>query len=156
MIWDPAPPMVSLLVSSPRPFRQVFCRARPCRLLFFICSHCYRGQKYCSQPCRQASRREQRRTANRRHRRSPEGRQDQKRRQREYRRRIADRARAAAKNNVMDHTPNPPFTSCIIAPPPVTAPLQAPQRPFLSTFGRIVCHFCGRGGRFLNPFDESG
>jgi hypothetical protein len=56
----------------------------------------------------------------------------------------------------MDHTPNPPLTSGIIASPPVAAPIVVQQRPFLSTSGRIVCHFCGRVGRFLNPFIESG
>ncbi|MGH9766416.1 MAG: hypothetical protein ACREAB_03200, partial [Blastocatellia bacterium] len=72
-------------------------------------------------------------------------------RQREYRRRKADLARAAAQKTVMDKTPNPPLTSGIIASPPVRAPIEAPGRPFLSTFGRIVCHFYGRVGRFLNP-----
>jgi hypothetical protein len=56
----------------------------------------------------------------------------------------------------MDQTPNPPLTSGIIASPPVASPLEAQWRPFLSSFGRIVCHFCGRVGRFLNPFIESG
>jgi hypothetical protein len=56
----------------------------------------------------------------------------------------------------MDQTPEMTPTSGIIASPPVAAPLEAHWRPFLSTLGRIVCHFCGRVGRFLNPFAESG
>jgi hypothetical protein len=56
----------------------------------------------------------------------------------------------------MDQTPEMTPSSGIIASPPVTAPLPAHRRPFLSTLGWIVCHFCGRVGRFLNPFLESG
>lgn len=148
--------MVSISYSSELPFRQIFCHASQCRRLFFICSHCYRNHRYCSPDCRELSSIEQRRAARRRHRQSPEGRDDGRDRQRAYRRRKADLARAEAQKTVMDHTPNPPLSSGIIASPPVAAPIKAPWRPFLSTFGRIVCHFCGRVGRFLNPFIESG
>lgn len=99
---------------------------------------------------------EQRRAARRRHRQSPEGRDDARDRQRDYRRRKADLARAEAQKNVMDQTLTPALTSGMIASPPVSAPSEASRRPFLSEFGFIVCHFCGRVGRFLNPFIESG
>jgi hypothetical protein len=56
----------------------------------------------------------------------------------------------------MDHTYNQPLTSAIIAAPPVAAPSEAQRQPFLSASGLIVCHFCGRVGRFLNPFIDSG
>jgi hypothetical protein len=148
--------MVLISSSSELPFRQVFCHASQCRLLFFVCSHCYRGQRYCSLACRLASRVEQLRVANRRHRQSPEGREDQRDRQREYRRRQADRARAWSEKTVMDQTPAMATASGMIASPPVAAPMSAPRQSFLSALGRIVCHFCGRVGRFLNPFDESG
>jgi hypothetical protein len=148
--------MVSISSSSELPFRQVFCHASQCRRLFFICSHCYRNHRYCSPDCRELSSIEQRRAARRRYRQSLEGRADQRDRQRNYRRRKADLARAAAEKNVMDQTPNPSLTSGIIASPPVAAPVKAHRRPFLSALGRIVCHFCGRVGRFLNPFIESG
>jgi len=148
--------MVLVSSSSQLPFRQIFCRALECRHLFFICSSCYRNHRYCSPECRELASIENRRAARRRHRQSPEGRDDQRDRQRKYRRRKADLARAEAQKNVMDNTPNPPLTSGIIASPPVAAPSEAQQRPFLSSFGRIVCHFCGRVGRFLNPFIESG
>lgn len=147
--------MVLISSSSELPFRQIFCHAQECRRLFFICSHCYRNHRYCSPDCRELTSIEQRRAARRRYRQSPEGRDDGRDRQREYRRRKADLARAAAQKTVMDHTPHPPLTSGIITSPPVAAPIVAQQRPFLSTSGRIVCHFCGRVGRFLNPFIES-
>ncbi len=148
--------MVLISHSSEQLFRQVFCHASQCRLLFFICSHCYRGQRYCSPACRSISRFEQLHVARRRYRQSPEGREDQRDRQREYRRRQADLARASSEKTVMDQTQNLPLTSGMITSPPVAAPLKAPRRSFLSELGEIVCHFCGRVGRFLNPFVESG
>lgn len=58
---------------------------------------------------------EQRRAARRRHRQSPEGRDDARDRQRDYRRRKADLARAEAQKNVMDQTLTPALTSGMIA-----------------------------------------
>ena len=81
--------MVLISSSSELPFRQIFCHARECRRLFFICSHCYRNHRYCSPDCRELSSIEQRRAARRRYRQSPEGRDDGRDRQREYRRRTA-------------------------------------------------------------------
>ena len=49
-------------------------------------THCDRGQRYCSVACRPQARLQQRRCANCRHQRSPEGRLDHRDRQREYRR----------------------------------------------------------------------
>ena len=62
-------------------------------MVFYICCHCYRGQRYCSSRCREKSRRQQRREANRRYERSlgPEGREDHRARQREYRQRLKRR-----------------------------------------------------------------
>jgi len=74
-------------------FRQLFCRAAGCREMFFICLSCYRGQTYCSAECRQKTRREQLRQANRRYQRSLEARLDHRDRQREYRRRRFCRVR---------------------------------------------------------------
>jgi len=65
--------------------RQRSCRR--CHALFWICLHCDRGQRYCSAFCRVPARRHQRRCANLRHQRSPEGRADHRDRQREYRHR---------------------------------------------------------------------
>ena len=67
--------------------RPRICLDRECRALFFLCSRCDRGQRYCSLACRQQARLRQRRCANRRHQQSPEGRLDHRDRQREYRRR---------------------------------------------------------------------
>src|SRR5206468_3466725 len=67
--------------------RQRVCRASGCGQVFWTCRHCDRGQHYCSHLCRQQTRRQQHRLANRRHQQSPEGRQDHRDRQRAYRRR---------------------------------------------------------------------
>lgn len=71
--------------------RRRFCCDRECGREFYICRSCDRGQRYCSEECQQRSRREQRRSANRLHQESPEGRLDHRDRQREYRERLKRR-----------------------------------------------------------------
>jgi hypothetical protein len=44
--------------------RQRFCLGSECRAIFFLCSHCDRGQRYCSLACRRQARFRQRRRAN--------------------------------------------------------------------------------------------
>jgi hypothetical protein len=66
-----------------------FVAAEGCQRVFWICSHCDRGQCYCSPGCRTEARRRQCRAANRRHQQSPEGRLDHRDRQRAYRQRHA-------------------------------------------------------------------
>ena len=68
--------------------RQRFCLGQGCQAVFFICTHCDRGHRYCSTECRKQARRQQRRCANRRHQQSPEGRLDHRDRQRAYRCRL--------------------------------------------------------------------
>ena len=70
-------------------FRLRVCRG--CNAVFSICRRCDRGQRYCSPECRVPALREQRRRANHRHQCSPEGRLDHRDRQREYRKRCAQR-----------------------------------------------------------------
>src|SRR5215470_2555487 len=65
--------------------RQRICR---CGTTFYVCRSCDRGQRYCSERCRQKARREQRRQANRRHQQSLEGRLDHRDRQQHYRERL--------------------------------------------------------------------
>ena len=151
------------MAASPQTvFRQRFCRASDCRILFFICSHCDRGQCYCSLVCRQGSRLEQRRVARRRHQDSPEGRLDHRDRQRAYRLRRAASARATTKENVTDHGSQSGTTSvtmptpCNQHPEPIRSGWLRRMWLTASDLGLIVCHFCGRVGRFLNPFHESG
>jgi hypothetical protein len=145
-----------MMSAAPEPvFRQRFCQAPDCRVLFFICSHCDRGQRYCSSECRERSRLEQQRAARRRHQQSPEGRLDHRDRQRSYRMRQAAISRASAAKSVTDHTSHLDQTSATIRQPRSWWPLE-PVRELWRSLGAFVCRFCGRVGRFLNPFAEPG
>lgn len=146
-------------------FRQCFCPAPGCGVMFLICPHCDRGQVYCGVFCRKLARRVKHRVANRRHQQSEEGRLDHIDRQAAYRKRKAlARSQAATTESVTDHT-SAPDPSC--ATLPVTASASAPRpsstispslRPqkwlFYSDPFLVVCRFCGRRGRSINPFHE--
>ena len=79
--------------------RRRICRGVGCGAVFWICRHCDRGHRYCSDGCRQKTARQQGRDANRRHQQSQEGRLDHRDRQRDYRerrrRRVTDHTSAA-------------------------------------------------------------
>ena len=132
--------------TCPAPFRQGVC---PCGIVFFVCSACERGQVYCSLPCREQARRAQCRAANLRHQQSPEGRLDHRDHQRRHRARHAER--------VTDHTYAAASAYATLAPP-ARAALRTPLLPVTRTLSPawpgLVCHFCGRRGRWLNPFYE--
>src|SRR5262245_50761066 len=148
-LWSPS---MGLLASPPkRLFRQRSCKADNCGRLFFICSHCDRGQRYCSEPCRLKSRAEQLRTAQRRYLQSPEGREDQSDRQRAYRLRKAALSRLSASESVIDHAPQPHPTPSMITPRPVLASIKTPRQISHPNYGRVICQFCGRVGRYLFP-----
>ena len=134
-------------------FRQRLCRFPPCGAVFYLCRHCDRGQQYCSPRCREKSRRLQRREANRRHQRTPWGRDDHRDRQREYR----ERQRARVTDQSSLHSAP---SANLIAPrrfEPVEATPEPPWRPSPDTArlaGWVVCQMCGRRGRWVNPFPE--
>lgn len=111
------------------------CLRADCLATFFLCSHCYRGHRYCSGECSARARREQRRRASQRHQRTPEGRLDHRDRQREYRQRCRLRSR------VTDHS------SISITTPALLACGTGLRLPPL-----WQCRICGRVGRFINPF----
>lgn len=155
-------PLEPMTASPQTVLRQRFCKATDCRTLFFICTHCDRGQRYCSLICRRICRLQQRRAAGRRNQQSYEGRLDHRDRQRAYRLRKAASARAATKQNVTDHGSQGETTSATIRPAfnqhlePVRSDWLRRMWRAASGLGLIVCRFCGRVGRFLNPFHESG
>ena len=126
---------------QPLRFYERRCHAPGCGVLFFICRPCYRGQRYCSGPCRQTARREQRRAANRRHQQSAEGRLDHRDRQRAYRQRRACR--------VTDQGSGPEFDSGSIAPPD---PSGRTARRLARR--RVCCIVCGRRGRLIEMFQR--
>jgi hypothetical protein len=129
--------------------RQRVCRGSECQAVFWICQHCDRGQRYCSPACRAQARLQQRRRANCRHQRSPEGRLDHRDRQREYRRRCARRvpqARVTDQGSLSIISPAP--YRCGI---PKAVPVVAAWLGIRAGHG-LRCAICGRRGRFVDPF----
>lgn len=130
--------------------RQLFCRAVGCGAMFFICLSCYRGQTYCSQPCREKSRREQLRQANRRYQQSLEARLDHRDRQRQYRRQRCGR--------VTDQSSLAPYSCRRISQARLRESPSAEKRDELhhptppQHFQRLVCSGCGRWRQFIEVF----
>jgi hypothetical protein len=157
-------------------FRQLFCRAVDCVKMFFICRPCYRGQAYCSDPCRRQMRLQQQREANRRYQADPEVRQDHCNRQREYRNRFREsRVRdpsstidcgwGAIPEPLVKTEPESPQPEEPEEPPKPTSrdddeycdpSLQSEHDPLKPTwrngFSPIVCIICGRVGNFVAAF----
>lgn len=94
-------------------------RCGDCGALFHLCRACYRGQRYCYDGCRRKARRRQERGANKRYRRSPEGRDGANDRKREQRTR--DRERRAA---VTHQGSAPPVASESVPTPPPTPRIE--------------------------------
>ena len=154
------------------PFRQRFCRAQDCGARFFLCRACDRGQCYCSAACRARAQAEQRRCARRRHQRSAAGRLDHRDRQRAYRRRLAERRHLQAQTaplaeppsishsplsdeeNVTDHTSQASTVSGIVRLSAWRWPVSSQS--CLAALDALVCRWCGRAGRWLNPFAHAG
>jgi len=125
--------------------RQKSCRWQECNAIFWLCRRCDHGQQYCSERCRAKARREQRRAANLRHRKTPEGRLDQRDRQRAYRRR-----RAAL--SVMDQGSPKCLKDGSIIGPAFRQPYFAGYEGKSQEPGLPYCMICGRPGQFVNPF----
>ena len=123
--------------------------------MFYLCPHCDRGQRYCSSRCREKSRRLQRREANRRYHQSlgREGRIDHRQRQREYRQRLKARVTdqsSLAASPCVNLTAHPVLPS--LEPPPAVDFSLGVEAEYAAS--GVVCQFCGRRGRWVNPFPE--
>jgi hypothetical protein len=135
-------------------FRQVFCRAVACGATFFICGRCYRGQAYCSAPCRHKTRQQQRREANRRYQQDPGVGLDHRDRQREYRKRVVAR-RVTDQSSTIGSTWGSicePAAKTETESPPTEESCDAPKITWLGRLGLIVCHICGRLGQWIGTF----
>jgi len=132
-------------------FRQRFCRAIGCGVMFFICRPCYRGQTYCGDECRRRSRRQQLRQANQRYQQDPQVRQDQCDRMREYRRRVRQASVIDQSSIIAFGSGNigEPLEKAATESPTVEEPHDLPKRSWRERFGRVVCIICGRMGRFV-------
>ena len=121
-----------------------------CRRQVLICSRCDRGQRYCGARCSNPARRESLRAAGRRYQHSRRGRHCHAERQRRYRRRCREDARAQkvthhgsafapcgaelARHQVAMREANPPMS-----PKPATKRARA-----ASATSTMHCHFCAR------------
>jgi hypothetical protein len=119
--------------------------------MFWICTCCDRGQRYCSAACRSHARRRRHRAANRRHQQSAEGRLDHRDRQRAYRCR-RPRRRVTDQGSQAEISP-PPSESGKAVTMPVLAPLRV--RPRERRGNGLRCMVCGRAGRFVDPFPRT-
>jgi hypothetical protein len=131
--------------------RQRICLSPDCRALFFVCSHCDRGHRYCSASCRSATRGRQRRCANRRHQQSPEGRLDHRDRQRQYRERRT-RARVTDQGSLSIACPASSVCGTVAVAALRFRRTPIPLRPETQAGVRLRCRICGRAGRFIDPF----
>jgi hypothetical protein len=123
------------------PLRQRLCRGQSCGAVFYVCRPCDRGQAYCSSDCRGAARRAQKRAANGRHHRGPEGRADHRDRQREYRRRlVALRVTDQGSGGL----PSLPTLGGAVD--------EAPRRFGAMDVGALCCVVCGRRGVLIDPW----
>ncbi len=146
-LWKPMPD------SSATVFRQRICRAAGCGAEFWICRSCDRGQCYCSQECREQSRRAQCREANSRHQQSPEGRLDHRDRQRAYRKRcvlarVTDQGRQASGRSArMGRIPP------LLPAGPVSTDLKNSLLPSAGWKNCLIyCSVCGQLGYLSIPF----
>lgn len=123
------------------PLRQRLCRGQACGAVFYVCRSCDRGQAYCSSDCRAAARRAQKRAANGRHQRSPEGKADHRDRQREYRGRlIALRVTDQGSGGGSD------------LPTLGGNADEEPKRIAAMHVDALCCVVCGRSGVFIDPW----
>lgn len=123
--------------------------------MFYICCHCYRGQRYCSSRCREKARRLQRHEANRRYEESlgVEGREDHRARQREYRQRLKARVtdQSSLSSSSCANLNAPPAPVPVEAPPP-RKPGPPPGADLAWSW--VVCQICGRRGRWIHALAE--
>jgi hypothetical protein len=134
--------------------RQRFCHAGECRAVFFLCSYCDRGQRYCSLACRRQARLRQHRSANRRYQQSPEGRLDHRDRQQQYRQRRC-RARVTDQGSLLSvGSASSPYGAVEAASVDAGKPAAAVVSPWPENRPgiRLCCRVCGRVGRFIDQF----
>lgn len=121
--------------------RFIICSWPECRRQFHLCAGCDRGQRYCSDPCRQAGRNKSCRAARKCYRQSEEGRQGQ-----------VDRQRACRENkrlaqSVTDQGPKN-------LPTPIS--LSSPRPSTNQTRGEETCNERSMGShRYPTPVSEN-
>ena len=116
-----------------------------CHLIFYLCRPCWRGHRYCSDPCRLAAKRKQRREAQRIYRQTPQGKKAHC--YAENRRR--DRLRKKNQRNMDDATTTRLPAWCMRL-------LLATGKRILPLQTTTCCHFCGSCGQIVDEFPRRG
>ena len=105
-----------------------------CQRQVIICSHCDRGNIYCSGYCSEQSRREKHREAAERYQSSHQGRRLHAQRQQHYRQRQKEK---------VTHQGSPARTACDSITTGLKTEISQPAAPLFSKKTGFVCHFCG-------------
>jgi len=122
---------------------EVCCRC--CGNRFYVCQRCWRGQAYCSEPCRRSGRRKVHREAQKRYRRTPKGKKAHC--QAENRRRHGWSKKNGKK---MDDLSSKGLTSRVIGFLVYAHFLMVYARAWFDSERR--CHFCGCKGKVVDGF----
>jgi hypothetical protein len=101
--------------------RFVVCGRPECRRVFFLCSRCDRGQRYCGPPCSRGARAESLRQAGARYQRTRDGRHSHAARQAAYRER--------QQQKVTHHSPAELAAEARVTPAPALATMQVAAEP---------------------------
>ncbi len=127
--------------------RIVTCARSACRQLFFLCSHCDRGHRYCGPDCRDIARRSCLREAGRRYQTTRSGRHAHAERQRRYRERQQKVTHQTDEEVPVAATVPPAPTE--VAMPAESSSGAAREGCDAKPEGKYRCAWCERESRFL-------
>ena len=120
-------------------------RCRWCGLIFYICRPCFRGQAYCSDPCRKVAKQKIKRRAQKKYRGTDKGKKAHCKA--ENRRRHGE----SKKNQKNMDDP----TSTVLPAWVMELLCRLWSRIFYPK-QTSYCHFCGRPGQIVNQFSRRG
>ncbi len=121
---------------------------RWCGLIFFVCRSCFRGQAYCSDPCRLAGKRESHNRAQRLYRKTDKGKKQHSEAENRRRYGLGEKKRETIRK--MDDATTPALSQwCMGLLRGARNQLFYAQRP-------PSCHFCGSYGHLVNEFPRRG
>ena len=124
-------------------------RCRCCGIVFSVCRCCWRGQAYCCDECRVAGTQKNHREAQKRYRRTAEGKKAH--REAENRRRYGLSKKNQKNMDDVSSTVLP--TWCM----PILLYLQIVIRDARAWFDKAgCCHFCGACGKIVDEFPRRG
>ncbi|MCY1078989.1 hypothetical protein [Archangium lansingense] len=128
--------------------RFVVCGRPECRQVFFLCSACDRGHRYCGPPCSRRARAESMRAAGARYQRTRDGRHAHAARQAAWRERrrqkVTHQSPAAAAQTASVPVAPAPAATQVAAEPSAARPLPHAPPPSIP-----ACTWCGRQSPFL-------